>query len=53
MLDSATALALYTVLPADQTAVTVNLNVSFVKPGRIGAFVATSKLVAQAGIAEE
>ena len=45
MLDSATALALYTVLPADQTAVTVNLNVSFVKPGRIGGFVATSKLI--------
>ncbi len=45
MLDSATALALYAVLPADQTAVTVNLNVSFIKPGQLGAFVATSKLI--------
>lgn len=47
MLDSATALALYCVLPPDQTAVTVSLNVSFIKPGRIGAFVATSKVTSR------
>ena len=47
MLDSATALALYAVLPADQTAVTTSLNVSFLKPGRIGRFVAVSKLLSR------
>lgn len=47
MLDSATALALYAVLPVEHTAVTTNLNVSFLKPGRIGPFVAVSKLVSR------
>lgn len=47
MLDSATALALYTVLPPELTGVTVNLNVSFVRPARIGHFTATSKLLSR------
>jgi uncharacterized protein (TIGR00369 family) len=44
MLDSATALALYAVLPAEKTAVTTQLNVSFLKPARLGTFTATSRL---------
>ncbi len=47
MLDAATALALYAVLPVEQTAVTTNLNVSFLKPGRIGAFTAVGKLLSR------
>jgi uncharacterized protein (TIGR00369 family) len=47
MLDSATALALYAVLPADTTALTVNLNVSFLKPAKLGTFTATSRLVSR------
>ncbi|HMN44028.1 MAG TPA: PaaI family thioesterase [Povalibacter sp.] len=47
MLDSATALALYAVLPVEQTAVTTNLNVSFLKPACIGPFVAVSKLLSR------
>lgn len=45
MLDSATAMALYAVLPPDQTAVTTQLNVSFVKPAGLGILSATSKLL--------
>jgi uncharacterized protein (TIGR00369 family) len=45
MLDSATALALYAVLPAESTALTANLNVAFLKPARLGVFTATSRLV--------
>lgn len=45
MLDSATALALYAVLPAEQTGLTANLNVSFLKPAKVGIFTATSRLV--------
>jgi uncharacterized protein (TIGR00369 family) len=45
MLDSATALGLYGVLPAEQTAVTVNLNVTYVRPGRVGTFMAHSRLL--------
>lgn len=45
MLDSATALALYAVLPQDSTALTANLNVSFLKPAKLGTFTATSRLV--------
>jgi uncharacterized protein (TIGR00369 family) len=45
MLDSATAMALYAVLPPDQTAVTTQLNVSFVKPAKLGILSATSKLL--------
>lgn len=44
MLDSATALALYAVLPAEKTALTTQLNVSFLKPARLGTFTATSRL---------
>jgi uncharacterized protein (TIGR00369 family) len=47
MLDSATALALYAVLPAATTALTANLNVSFLKPAKLGAFTATSRLVSR------
>ena len=47
MLDSATALALYAVLPAQLTAVTANLNVSFLKPAKLGTFTATSRLVSR------
>ena len=35
MLDSATALALYAVLPPELTGVTTNLNVSYLKPARL------------------
>jgi uncharacterized protein (TIGR00369 family) len=45
MLDSSTALALYAVLPAESTALTANLNVTFVKPAKLGTFTATSRLV--------
>jgi uncharacterized protein (TIGR00369 family) len=47
MLDSSTALALYAVLPADSTALTANLNVSFLKPAKLGLFTATSRLVSR------
>jgi uncharacterized protein (TIGR00369 family) len=47
MLDAATALALYAVLPVEQTAVTTNLNVSFLQPGHIGSFVAVGKLLSR------
>jgi uncharacterized protein (TIGR00369 family) len=45
MLDAATALALYAVLPAEMTAVTTQLNVSFLKPARLGTLTATGKLM--------
>ena len=45
MLDSATALALYAVLPPELTGVTTNLNVSFLKPARLCTFTATTKLI--------
>jgi uncharacterized protein (TIGR00369 family) len=45
MLDSVTAVALYAVLPAELTGLTTNLNVSFLKPAKLGAFLATSKVV--------
>jgi uncharacterized protein (TIGR00369 family) len=47
MLDSSTALALYAVLPADTTALTASLNVSFLKPAKLGTFTATSRLVSK------
>jgi uncharacterized protein (TIGR00369 family) len=47
MLDSATALALYAVLPPELTGVTTQLNVSFLKPARLGTFTATSRLIAR------
>jgi acyl-coenzyme A thioesterase PaaI-like protein len=45
MLDSATALALYAVLPADLTALTTSLNVSFLRPAKLATFTATAQLV--------
>jgi uncharacterized protein (TIGR00369 family) len=47
MLDSSTALALYAVLPAESTALTANLNVTFLKPARLGVFTATSRLISR------
>ena len=47
MLDSVTAVALYSVLPAELTGLTTQLNVSFLKPAKLGAFVATSKVVSR------
>jgi uncharacterized protein (TIGR00369 family) len=47
MLDSSTALALYAVLPAEFTALTANLNVTFLKPAKLGAFTATSRLISR------
>jgi uncharacterized protein (TIGR00369 family) len=47
MLDSATALALYAVLPPELTGVTTELNVSFLKPAQLGTFTATSRLIAR------
>ena len=43
MLDSATALALYAVLPADLTALTTSLNVSFLRPAKLATFTATAE----------
>ncbi|MGH8178114.1 MAG: PaaI family thioesterase, partial [Steroidobacter sp.] len=45
MLDSATALALYAVLPPELTGVTISLNVSFLKPAKLSTFTATAKLI--------
>jgi uncharacterized protein (TIGR00369 family) len=45
MLDSATALGLYGVLPPELTAVTVNLNVSYLRPARPGTFTARSRVL--------
>lgn len=47
MLDSATALALYAILPPELTGVTTQLNVSFLKPARLGTFTATSRLISK------
>jgi uncharacterized protein (TIGR00369 family) len=47
MLDSATALALYSVLSPELTAVTINLNVSFVRPAKAGPLIATSRVVSR------
>ena len=45
MLDSATSLALYAVLPPDLTGVTTNLNVSYLKPAKLCTFTATTKVI--------
>ena len=45
MLDSATALALYAVLPPELTGVTTSLNVSYLKPAKLCTFTATTKLI--------
>jgi uncharacterized protein (TIGR00369 family) len=47
MLDSSTSLALYTMLPPELTAVTTNLNVSYVKPGKLGTFTVIAKVVSR------
>jgi uncharacterized protein (TIGR00369 family) len=47
MLDSATALALYSVLSPELTAVTTQLNVSFVRPAKRGTLIATSRVVSR------
>lgn len=47
MLDSATALALYAVLPPELTGVTMTLNVAFLKPAKLGSFTATSRLISR------
>jgi uncharacterized protein (TIGR00369 family) len=47
MLDSATALALYAVLPLELTAVTMTLNVTFLKPAKLGSFTAASRLISR------
>jgi uncharacterized protein (TIGR00369 family) len=46
MLDSATGLALVTVLPEHMTAVTTRLEVSFLKPARIGPILAVARVLA-------
>lgn len=45
MLDSATAFTLLMVLPADQTAVTMRLDTTFLKPAHPGALVAHAKIL--------
>jgi uncharacterized protein (TIGR00369 family) len=47
MLDSATALGLYGVLSTELTAVTMNLNVSYLHPARLGILTAQSRLVSR------
>ena len=47
MLDSATALALYAVLPPEFTALTVKLDVEFLRPGRAGTFTARSSVLSR------
>jgi len=47
MLDSSTSLALYAVLPAELTAVTTNLNVSYLKPGKVGTFTVIARVVSR------
>ena len=47
MLDSATALALYSVLEPELTAVTTNLSVAFKKPAKQGTLIAKSTLISR------
>ena len=47
MLDSVTALALYSVLPPQWTAVTTTLNVSFLRPASRGYVIATGTLLSR------
>jgi uncharacterized protein (TIGR00369 family) len=47
MLDSATALGLFGVLPPELTAVTMNLNVTYLRPAKLGTFTAQSRLVSR------
>lgn len=47
MLDSATAMALYAVLPPELTGVTTTLNVTFLKPAKLGNFTAVSRLISR------
>jgi uncharacterized protein (TIGR00369 family) len=47
MLDSATGLALVTVLPDPVTAVTTRLDVSFLKPASVGPLLASARVIAR------
>lgn len=47
MLDAVTALGLYGALPAELTAVTTNLDVSFLRPARLGTFTGRSRLLSR------
>jgi uncharacterized protein (TIGR00369 family) len=47
MLDSATGVAVTASLPSGRTAVTVQLNASFLKPAPIGPLRATARVTAQ------
>ncbi len=47
MLDSATGSTLLACLPAEQTAVTLQLNTTFLKPAPIGPLSATARIVAR------
>src|SRR5580704_6626573 len=47
MLDSATGMAVMLSLPPDQTAITTRLDVSYLKPARLGPLHATSRVVAR------
>jgi uncharacterized protein (TIGR00369 family) len=47
MLDSSTALGLYGVLSPELTAVTVNLEVTYLRPAKLGTFTAQSRLLSR------
>src|SRR5690349_13117336 len=47
MLDSSTALGLFGVLPPEFTAVTMNLNVTYLRPAKLGTFTACSRLLSR------
>ncbi len=47
MLDSATGMAVMQSLPPDQTAVTTRLDVSYLRPARLGPLHAASRVVAR------
>lgn len=47
MLDSATSAALLATLPPGRTSVTMSLETHFLKPARLGSFVATARVVAR------
>jgi uncharacterized protein (TIGR00369 family) len=47
MLDSATSAVLFAVLPPERTSVTMSLETQFLKPARLGSFVATARIVSR------
>jgi uncharacterized protein (TIGR00369 family) len=49
MLDSAAGLALVSLSPAGTTAVTVRLDVAFLKPGQVGVILAGARIIARDG----